>query len=166
MKNVSDQQLAKEYQDGLSLRELSERHGVSHEGARRAVKRAGVPLRTAGRLVGVPRKTRRGPVTEAWLEARVEFDTNGGCWLWAGKRGPNGYAYGAIWCDGKRKTASLHRVAYSVFHGPIPDGMLVLHRCDVRSCLNPAHLFLGTQADNMTDMVTKGRNRNGQSGKL
>jgi len=51
----------------------------------------------------------------------------------------------------------VHRYAWAVANGPIPDGMCVCHRCDVRLCVNPAHMFIGTQADNMRDMVQKGR---------
>jgi hypothetical protein len=57
------------------------------------------------------------------------------------------------------KPTLAHRIAYMVFHGGIPDGMSVLHRCDNPSCVNPEHLFLGTQVDNVSDMHNKGRAR-------
>jgi hypothetical protein len=64
----------------------------------------------------------------------------------------------------RRTSTTAHRIAYREWVGPIPKGNLVLHRCDNRVCVNPAHLFLGTQRDNIRDMVKKGRdkfNRNG-----
>lgn len=86
------------------------------------------------------------------IAATVEADTNGGCWLWAGFLDKDGY--GRLW-DGQT-TVQAHRAAYSAFNGPTGDA-LVLHRCDVAACCNPEHLFLGTHADNMADMVRKGR---------
>jgi hypothetical protein len=60
-----------------------------------------------------------------------------------------------------------HRASYEAFKGPIPDGMHVLHQCDVTECVNPDHLFLGTQLDNVRDMMTKGRaKKRGLSGQL
>ncbi len=78
----------------------------------------------------------------------------GGCLNWTGRIIPSGYGrYGA-------RTA--HRLAYENAHGAIPAGMHVLHRCDNRRCINPAHLWIGTNADNVADKVTKGRQARGR----
>ena len=85
--------------------------------------------------------------------------TESGCWLWTASTS-NGYGF--IKVDGKMSYA--HRVSYELYNGDIPDGdgyhgICVLHRCDVRSCVNPAHLFIGTHQDNMDDRERKGRNK-------
>lgn len=79
-------------------------------------------------------------------------EPNTGCWLWGGDYYTTGY--GIISSSGK--STSAHRFSYSMFKGS-PHGNYVLHKCDVRGCVNPDHLFLGTQKDNIQDMIKKGR---------
>ena len=76
-----------------------------------------------------------------------------GCLLWTGALYTNGY--GAIRTG--RTTRLTHRAAYELWVGEIPQGLCVLHKCDVRSCISPKHLFLGTNKDNMQDCLNKGR---------
>lgn len=76
----------------------------------------------------------------------------GSCWIWAG--GLNSDGYGVMNWQGECKA---HRVSWVLHHGPIPKGQHVLHRCDIRACVNPAHLFLGSHQDNMQDMKYKCR---------
>lgn len=76
------------------------------------------------------------------------------CWLWTGPRNQSGY--GLFWVNGKLMLA--HRYSWESVHGPIPEGMGVLHSCDTPPCVNPYEcLFLGTGADNSADMVAKSR---------
>lgn len=86
---------------------------------------------------------------------KVFPEPNSGCHLWTAS--VNRLGYGTITVN--RKLRRAHRVAWELAHGPIPAGKMVLHRCDVRGCVNPSHLFLGTQTDNMRDMARKGRGR-------
>lgn len=83
----------------------------------------------------------------------AEIDERG-CWkIISHAQGAGGY----VRLTRKQKDYIAHRLSYQLFVGPIPDGMEVLHRCDTPPCVNPEHLFLGTHADNMSDMVKKGR---------
>jgi hypothetical protein len=94
------------------------------------------------------------PSAKRRLLAGLSPEPNSGCWLWTGYIRPHN-AYGAIWAEGRSQ--QVHRLAYALFKGPIPDNLCVLHKCDTRLCANPDHLFLGTQTDNMRDCWLKGR---------
>lgn len=102
--------------------------------------------------VGIARGPyRRTPISERYWRYVVVRE---GCWDWSGGR--IGRGYGALQGEDRRvKTA--HRVSWEIHRGPIPDGMNVLHRCDNPPCSNPDHLFLGSQRENVIDMVQKGR---------
>jgi hypothetical protein len=79
--------------------------------------------------------------------------TRGGCWLWQGYRDRDGYGHHHY--NGRRWRA--HRLAWTLARGPIPGGLYVCHRCDNPPCVNPAHLELGTQKENIGDCLAKGR---------
>lgn len=89
-------------------------------------------------------------------------EPNSGCLLWTSTVTGKGYALLGIGHRDTRREVRAHRLAYEVAKGPIPDGMQVLHKCDVPSCINPEHLFLGTNQDNMDDKVAKRRQPRGE----
>ncbi len=84
-----------------------------------------------------------------------KVDQCGACWLWTGPRGGDGCGV----FNFKGRPYSAHRTAYALTHGEIPPGLVVMHSCDNRWRVNPAHLRVGTQAENVRDMHSKGRRR-------
>lgn len=142
------------YVNGDSAQKIADRLGCSDKPVRDALRRAGVVIRPASRIA-------RNPMELFW--SHVE-KVDGGCWLWQGARSRGYGAFESRELGGMLRT---HRLSWTIVHGPIPNGLYVLHRCDNPPCCNPDHLFLGTNQDNVDDMVAKGRNatkeRNGSS---
>ena len=124
----------------------------------------GKPIRLCRECEGEYQKERyrRGRPPRPTLEQRfwsyVDKRLPDECWEWNGGRAPTGYGTFGV-ASGKARRA--HRVAWELIHGAAPGELCVLHRCDNPPCVNPAHLFLGTQLDNARDKMRKKRYRNG-----
>lgn len=100
----------------------------------------------------------RQDVERFW--SKVQKAEGDACWLWLGSCQPSGYGQIGVMLPGSERrqaTYYAHRVAWALSHGPIPDGKDVLHHCDVRHCVNPAHLYVGTHDDNMRDATVRNR---------
>lgn len=109
--------------------------------------KAGLPALTADK--------RTSPLEKRFKE-KISIDNNG-CWKWTGAHADNGY--GLIWKGSKNVAA--HRESYRIFIGDVHESDIVCHKCDVRDCVNPGHLFIGDRGDNNRDMFQKRRHRFG-----
>ena len=95
-------------------------------------------------------------ITDPSIRFWKHVDKSVDCWIWTAARYPNGYGVFGL---SRSALMSAHRFSWTLAHGPIPPGMCVRHRCDVRTCVRPEHLVLGTQQENLADMSAKGRRR-------
>lgn len=119
----------------------------------------------ARKKMGQARKDAFAKRRDIWTKTEVQ---PGGCIHWTGSR--NKHGYGKIYLgrneNGSKIEPFAHRWAWEHHNGPIPDGMIVCHKCDNPICMNPSHLFLGTDTDNMADRDSKGRQARGERSKL
>jgi len=101
-------------------------------------------------------RARHGTVADRfWSHVRK----TSGCWLWVTRFDEPVAEYGLLTVEGR--SVPVHRLSWQLHNGPIPPGMQINHTCDVRNCVRPDHLYLGTQRENMRDMVRRGRWRTG-----
>lgn len=94
--------------------------------------------------------------------SKVEMIPFHECWEWIGAKRPKGHGC-LLYKRGTNIMTAAHRVSYELHRGPVPRHLFVCHKCDNPSCVNPNHLFLGTNQDNVNDMLSKGRQRKGSN---
>lgn len=156
-----EQEIIEGYIAGTSGVKLARRFGVPSCRVYKLLAAAGVSLRPSGSPKGMkqnPESVRRR-AESCRLPLLVRFERhfspepNSGCWLWIGATDRRGYGQLR---DGGRNRVATH-VALELDGRPVPKGMFACHKCDNPSCVNPAHIFIGTQLDNMRDALRKNR---------
>lgn len=125
--------------------------------------RVGIVMGVGGgrllRSIYLERKVRKTAVDRKFFLDRVAMVPESGCWIWLHQTNQAGYGVLSY----RDRIVRAHRLCWEQFQGPISDGAHVLHKCDTRPCINPDHLFLGSNDDNVRDMISKKRNRFGET---
>jgi len=113
-------------------------------------------------------KGRKPRSVEERLMAKVYIVPESGCWIWTGKITSCGYGSIRVGSqvDGTRRLSSTHRASFECFKGEIPDGKIICHKCNVKCCVNPDHLYAGTYQDNSYDTIRSGNWSNGRPRRL
>jgi hypothetical protein len=117
------------------------------------------PTHRVGRRKNKSALSRRELSRKSIARFHDKYERSEGCWPWQAAAVPRGYGMVNLGRDhrGKQHTEFAHRVAYVIAKGDIPAGQVVMHACDNTACVNPSHLSLGTQGDNVRDCFAKGR---------
>ncbi len=136
-----------------------------YEGCNRLAEVGGLCLKPYNLWLGnVDDKHKHGKSLEERFWSFVWKPTKDGCWLWRSSISHSGYGLFSRRLEGSRTSSVIgaHRFSWMLHYGDIPEHLQVLHSCDVRACVNPKHLYLGSQADNLVDMVEKSRSLYGE----
>lgn len=148
--------------EGKTLQEVGNIFGISRERVRQVIKSYAPELYNSDILWGASKRCdlKKKPKYTYQDSTRFRFykyieEKESGCIEWIGGKDPNGY--GRFSLSGKGDYA--HRASYEIFKGPIPTGLCVCHKCDNPRCVNPDHLWLGTQTENIKDRDAKGRHK-------
>lgn len=92
--------------------------------------------------------------SKTYLLSKIKLDQVSGCWNWLGQKDKDGYGQYRI--SSHSKWTKAHRESYLLFIGDFDDHLFVLHQCDNKTCINPSHLYPGTQQQNVQDMIERG----------
>lgn len=152
MTQLTEQQVMSIFNDTRTIKEIVKDYEISEQNVS-SIKMG----KTWGWLTG--KKYIKQPIRS--MKERLQkydIEPEKGCWIWKGSKSKNGYGQIKV----NKTTKEVHRVSYQEYKGKIPTGMIVRHICDVKHCLNPDHLILGTHKQNMKDMTDRNRQAKGE----
>lgn len=122
---------------------------LSHVSLRKTCSKACDSVNRSRRMTGIEK-----PKIDPQIRFLSKIEKTSTCWIWKGARFANGYG---VFSFSHSRNMKAHRFSYEIYKGPIPSGKLVCHSCDVKLCVNPDHLWIGTQKENIRDCMNKNR---------